>query len=184
MSIEYPEFYVMYNGTDDYPEKVTLKLSDLFKERKSKGNNLELTAIVYNVNKGKNKKILERSRTLNEYAAFIAKAREYKKNGLESAEALTKAVEDCVKNNILREFMEKYGGDVVSILSREFTMDDFIRLRIEEAVEEATEKATENTQEKIAENLLRDGISKDIVIKNTGLSVEQVKKIIQRINKE
>ena len=31
MSIANPEFYVIYNGKEEYPEKSTVKLSDLFK---------------------------------------------------------------------------------------------------------------------------------------------------------
>jgi hypothetical protein len=171
MSIANPEFYVLYNGKEDYPEKAIVKLSDLF-EIQGAENNLELVATVYNANKGHNKKIMGQSRTLSEYAEFVAKVREYTDgSGLELTEALEKAVEDCVKSNILREFLEKHGGDVVNLLNREFNLDDFVEVREEERAE------------KIAENFLKDGISKEIVIKNTGLSIKQIEKIIKRINK-
>ena len=171
MSIANPEFYVLYNGKENYPEKAIVKLSDLF-EIQGEENNLELVATVYNANKGHNKKIMGQSRTLSEYAEFVAKVREYTDgSGLDLTEALEKAVEDCVKSNILREFLEKHGGDVVNLLNREFNLDDFVEVREEERAE------------KIAENFLKDGISKEIVIKNTGLSIKQIEKIIKRINK-
>jgi len=170
MSIANPEFYVIYNGKEDYPEKATVKLSDLF-EIKGIENNLELIVTVYNVNKGYNKKIMEQSSTLNEYAEFVAKVREYIDNsGLDLTEALKKAVEDCINENILREFLQKYGGDVVNTLFREFNIND------------AKEVWEEEKAEKIAENLLKKGMSKEFVVESTELSMKQVEKIIKRVN--
>jgi len=172
MSIANPEFYVIYNGLEEYPEKAVIRLSDLYKNQGLE-NKLELEVTVINANKGNNEKIMEQSRTLKEYAEFVAKVREYtESSGIELTEALSKAIEECVKNDILREFLVKHGGEVVNLLSREFSMDDFV-----EAQKEA--KA-----EKIAENLLRNGMSKEFVIENTELSIAQIEKIIKRINKQ
>jgi len=59
----------------------------------------------------------------------------------------------------------------VNTLFREFNMDDFVEVRVEEKAE------------KIAENLLKDGMSKEFVVKNTELSMRQIEKIINKINK-
>jgi predicted transposase/invertase (TIGR01784 family) len=171
MTIANPEFYVIYNGKEKYPDKAVVKLSDLF-EIQGIENNLELMVTIYNANKGYNKEIMERSKTLDEYAEFVAKVREYTDNsGLELTEALKKAVEDCVRNNILSEFLEKYGGDVVNILSREFNMDDFIQVKEEEKAE------------KIAENLIKRGTPLEFIVEDTGLSLEKVKKMAEKYNK-
>ena len=165
----------MYNGKYEYPEKTALSLSDLFKVKNGEINALELIVTVYNVNKGHNEKILKQSKTLNEYAAFIAKVREYKEaGGFESKEAVDRAIKDCVRKNILREFLEKYGGDVVSILYREFNIDDFVRVR--------TEEAAEDRAESIAENLLKKGMSKEFVAESTELSMKQIEKIMKKYN--
>ena len=171
MSIANPEFYVIYNGKEDYPEKATVKLSDLFEVRGAE-KSLELVVTVYNANKGHNKAIMAQSSTLSEYAEFVAKVRDYIENsGLGLTEALKKAVADCIAENILSEFLKKHGGDIVSTLFREFNMDDFIEVRAEERAE------------KIAENLLKNGMSKEFVVKNTELSMRQIEKIINKINK-
>jgi len=168
ISIENPEFYVMYNGKDDYPEKSTIKLSDLYKVKDDKGNaanNLDLTVTVYNVN------IMKRSRTLDEYTVFIAKVRDYIKNSaLDLTEALQKAVMDCVRENILREFLEKNGGDIMSILSREFNIDDALRVRSEEAEEEGFEKRAEKT----AKRMLLNSEPLNKIIDYTELSEEKI----------
>ena len=59
----------------------------------------------------------------------------------------------------------------MNTLFREFNMDDFVEVRVEEKAE------------KIAENLLKDGMSKEFVVKNTELSMRQIEKIINKINK-
>ena len=169
ISIENPEFYVIYNGVEDYPEKATIRLSDLFKVQGIE-NNLELVVTVYNANKGYNKKIMEHSRTLNEYAEFVAKVRDYVENsGLELVEALNKAVSDCVRENILKEFLQKHGGDVVSILSREFNMDDALRVR------------TDETKEDIAEEMLLENEPISKIVKYTKLTEEKIIKLKKKL---
>ena len=164
MSITNPEFYVIYNGKEDYPEKTVIKLSDLY-ETKGMENNLELIVTVYNVNKGKNTQMMEQSSTLNEYAAFVAKVREHEATGLALTEALKKAIEDCVRDNILREFLQKHGGDVVNMLYREWNLDDALEVRAEERAEE------------IAENLLDLGMTLEQIKKLTKLPLSTIKRL-------
>jgi predicted transposase/invertase (TIGR01784 family) len=191
ISIANPEFYVLYNGKEPYPEKAIVKLSDLFKERSAE-NNLELIVTVYNVNNGQNKEIMERSRTLNEYAIFVDKVNKYTEKSKEKSmaaltAALKVAVADCINEDILQEFLMKHGGDIVNTLLREWNLDDFIEVRAEERAEKKAEKKAEEKAQKmaeaIAENLLRNEMSKEFVMENTGLSIEQVEKIIKRIDK-
>ena len=60
VKIPTPQYIVFYNGTDDYPESSKLRLSDAFMTP-TVGNDYEFTATVYNINLGKNKKLLEYS---------------------------------------------------------------------------------------------------------------------------
>jgi predicted DNA-binding protein (UPF0278 family) len=128
------------------------------------------------VNSGRNPEIMRRSNTLYEYSAFVAKVRENINTGLKSAKALEKAVKDCVKNNILKEFLERYGSDVMGMLSTEFNLDDAKRVWLNDG--------EMNRAEKIAEKLLRNGMTKEFVSENTELSMEQVKEIAQKIKNE
>ena len=116
---------------------------------------------------------MKRSKTLNEYAEFVAKVHNYIDNsGLELTEALKKAIEDCVKSNILREFLEKHGGEVVSILYREQSLDD------------AKEVWEEEKAEKIAEKMIKRGTPLDIIAEDTELTIEKVRELNTRLKQQ
>ncbi len=94
-----PEFYVFYNGLEEYPEKTTLKLSDAFAEKQDKPQ-LELTVTVFNINKGKGAEVLHRCKPLDEYSLFVEEVREQQK--LDSENGFTNAVKMCIEKGILK----------------------------------------------------------------------------------
>jgi hypothetical protein len=110
---------VLYTGKEDFPAVKTLKLSELFKETgvcdKAR---LELEVTVYNINKGVNPAIEERSPTLGGYARLVAKARENEEAGMDRDEAVKEAVRFCKAIGILRDFLKKHGSE-----QREYVAD-------------------------------------------------------------
>ena len=70
VKIPTPEFYVFYNGKQDYPLEQQLSLSDAFLTTPS-SNSMELTVTVININSGKSHEILDKCRVLGEYSLFI-----------------------------------------------------------------------------------------------------------------
>ena len=72
LKIPFPQYIVFYNGVEEKPERQELKLSTLFIENgKGKPLALECTALVLNVNYGQNKELMERCKTLKEYASLL-----------------------------------------------------------------------------------------------------------------
>ena len=169
-----PEFIVMYNGKDEYPEESTLNLSDAFIDIGI--NNLELKVKVYNINRGHNRNIMRHSGTLNEYSVFVARARDNKDNGLELAEALKKAVKDCIKDNILREFLEIHGSDIINMLSMEFNLEDAQRVWHNDGIIEGMEKGMEKGKEEVAVKLL-DILDIETIAEKTELSITRVREL-------
>ena len=107
LTIPRPEFIVLYNGVDKLPDDMELKLSDMFaKSDKKHPANLELAVKVYNINKGHNPEMAQRSTTLNGYEEFIARSRYYKNKGMALEQAVDQATEDCIKDNILANFLK------------------------------------------------------------------------------
>jgi hypothetical protein len=71
-------------------------------------------------------------KTLEEYAQFIARVREYeKKDGLE--ESLKKAVKYSIKKGILKWFLKEHGSEVVNMIFTEWNWDDAREVWEEEA---------------------------------------------------
>ncbi len=108
-----PKFVVVYNGTDEQPEKQILRLSDAY-EKQLEEVELELTVTVYNINYGHNQKLLEACQTLNEYAQYVAVVREYAKE-MPLAEAVESAVDSCIRQGILTDFLRKNRAEAIEM---------------------------------------------------------------------
>ena len=184
--LPYPEFFVLYNGKEAYPDESVLKLSDAFESLEAlglsikEGFTLELKVRVININEGKNNAIAKRCKTLGQYSAFIAKVREYEKEGYVLDEAIKKAVQYCGKNDILKEFLEKNASEVMNMLITEWNWDDAKEVWQEEAWEDGMEEGLKKGRKSGLEEGLKNGLKKghEEVIKllEQGLSTEEIKK--------
>ena len=139
--ILFPVIIVLYNGKEELPDCIVLKLSDMFADPSSLGisaNNpaLELTVKVININHGRNADIAKRCKTLAGYSAFVAKVREFEDSDVERTEAVKQAVKYCRDHDILKEFMEKNSSEVFNMLLTNWNMDDAIAVNRQEAREE------------------------------------------------
>jgi hypothetical protein len=114
-----PEFFILYNGTAPYPDEEIIRLSDSFVDTASLGlsytgtPNLELSARVININQGRNEAKVRRCKLLNEYSAFIAKVREFIRQGSDREEAMKQAIKYCREHDILKEFLETHSTEVL-----------------------------------------------------------------------
>ncbi len=145
-----PSFVVFYNGMQDQPEKRILKLSDSYAKRTKKPG-LELEVLQLNVNAGKNRRLMERSRTLREYSQYVACVRKHMEREA-LAEAVEHAVTECIQEGILREFLLNQRAEVTAMSIFEYDEEEEKRkLRETEAVEHAV---TECIQEGILREFL------------------------------
>ena len=174
-----PEFFVLYNGTDPFPDQETYRLSGSFEKLRSLGlaenetPALELVVKVVNINEGRNKEIAERCKKLAEYSAFISKARIFMKELGDREEAIKEAVKYCQKHGILKEFMEQHGTEVLGMLYTEFNLDDAIAVAREEGKEDGLEQGRKEKLQ-IARNLLVKGSTPEFVSDITGLDLETI----------
>ena len=125
-----PEFYVFYNGREDYPETTILKLSDAF-ITKPEQVPLELTVQVLNINNDKGGKILKTCKTLDEYSLFVEEVRI--QTQLDPENGFTNAVKICIEKGILREYLQRKSREVVNMLIAEYDYDTDIAVQREEA---------------------------------------------------
>jgi len=187
IAIPWPEFFVLYNGKEDFPDEHVYKLSDLFEKPEFSENIkplLELEAKVLNINEGRNKDIVSRCRKLTEYSLFIAKIHYYWEELGDLEEAIKKAIKYCYSHDILREYLEIHGSEVLNMILTEWNTDDAIAFAREEGREEGLEKGREEGREErreekrtIARNLLAKGSTPEFVQEITGLSLDEIKKL-------
>ena len=113
VQIPTPRFVVFYNGTEEQPERQILKLSDAF-EKQIEESEIELKVLMLNINLGKNKELLEKCRTLREYMIYVTKVREYAVT-MDIQTAVERAVNECIKQGILRDFLLKYKAEAIQM---------------------------------------------------------------------
>ena len=117
-----------------------MKLSNLFIENgKGKQPSLECTALVLNVNYGHNKDLMERCKTLKEYAQFIAIIRRNLAENMKHREAVEQAVDECIRNDILADILRRRSEIVDSILT-EWDEDEYRDYLKEEGIKIGEER--------------------------------------------
>ena len=124
-----PEFYVFYNGEEDYPKSATLRLSDAFITI-PENPALELIVSVTNINYNKDNKILCRCKPLKEYTLFVEAVRRHTK--LDSENGFQNAIKECIRNDILREYLQRKSREVMNMLIAEYDYDVDIAVQREE----------------------------------------------------
>ncbi len=88
---------------------------------------VKVKAVMYNVNYGHNRKLLESCRVLNEYSRFVHEIRQNEGKGLPLAEAVDEACRECIEKDILRSFLEKNRSEVMEVLLTTFDLDGHIK---------------------------------------------------------
>jgi len=176
-----PEFFVLYNGTAEYPDEQALKLSDMYESSASLGlpdksrPSLELEVRVININQGRNGGIVKRCRTLAGYSAFVGKVQEYEREKLGREEAIKRAVKYCLEHDILKEFLTENATEVMNMLTTEWNWDDALAVRYEEG--------REKEREEVARNALAEGATFDFIKKITGLDMETIEGLASNAGK-
>ena len=202
-----PEFYVFYNGKDDYPTESIMKLSDAFMQLDGELKNqlenanypLEISVKVVNINVDKENPILKRCETLKEYSEFIEQVRSNIENNV--PEPFTTAIKEAIKKGFLSDYLNRKSTEVQNMLLAEYDYDTDIAVQRREAFDDGVmqglsrgisqgrnegiaigeklgeERGRNEAKLETAKTLLAFGDSIEKVSKVTGLSVEEIEKL-------
>ena len=162
-----PKFMVFYNGTDAVDDRVELRLSNAY-EHLAGEPDLELKALMLNVNEGHNKELMEQCQTLKEYAIYVARVRKYTSE-MNLNDAVARAIDECIKEGILVEFLRKNRSEVkmVSILEYDKEWE-------EKKLRKAEYEAGKND---VIRNMYRLGYSKEKIAEAVDKTIEEVEKV-------
>ena len=183
LRIPTPEFFVLYNGTDPYPDEQILRLSDSFEETASLGipektkPSLELIVRVLNINEGRNEAIVQRCAELAGYSTFVAKIREYLPVYGNLKDAIKAAIRYCKKHGILVSFLRKYGKEVLGMRITEWNTADAIAVARKEGIETGIERGRHETVLATARKLKKRGMTADEISEITGLDAKTVREL-------
>lgn len=126
-----PRFAVFYNGVEHQPERREWRLSEAYGKRQEKPE-LELAVTAYNINVGENRELLEGCRILGEYAEYVRRVRENAKR-MPLAEAVEAAVDGCIRDGVLRDFLLKNRAEAIEMSIYEYDEEKHLRSEREHA---------------------------------------------------
>ena len=173
-----PRFVVFYNGEADQPDRQILKLSDLYTV-KEEDPMLDLKALVLNVNQGHNPELMEACHTLWEYAEYTGRVRKYAKEQ-PIAEAVERAITECIREGILKEFLEKNRREAKNVSIYEYDQEKHIR----QEREEAWEAGEHSGEEKKLKEQIQKKLARGKTIPEIAEALEEDEDTIRKLMKE
>lgn len=119
-----PSYVVFYNGNQEIGEEKWLNLSDAFIHGNEESQ-MELRARTLNINYGHNQDIMERCPVLCQYAILVSKIKAYHEDlGIE--EAVGRAVDECIEEGVLKEFLMRRRAEVMNSILTEYNEEQVL----------------------------------------------------------
>ena len=166
LKIPVPHFVVFYNGKEDAPDQYDLRLSDAF-EKETEDPEIELVCHVYNINSGKNTPLLSKCQTLREYMYFVDMVRKNNEISGNLEDAIEKAINQCMEENVLRDFLAQHREEVMHVMTLDYTFERRLEMQRAEAIEDGErigkeEKLSEQIRKKIQKGKPLDQIADEL----------------------
>ena len=170
LRIPTPVYVIFYNGESRMPDTSVLKLSDAFMQGEDMAC-LEVRVRMLNINAGHTTELMGRCRRLEEYAVFIERVRENLRT-MEPAAAIRAAMEQCIEEGILSEFLSQRRAEVMNALLTEYDEEKVMKSLSGEFYEDGYEAGKEDGRKAgltegirifVVDNL-EEGVGKDRII--------------------
>ena len=192
-----PEFIVFYTGDQELPPESYLYLSDAFpKQGQNADLTLELKVKVCTIKSETPSPVVHSCTDLEQYVQFLQLVEEARAAG--HKHPLKWAIQEAVRRNILRDYLERKGGEVLSILMTEYDYATDMAVLKEEAYEDGLfvgreegisiglergratgrEEGAYETKLETARSFLSMGLEPEQVAQGTGLSLEIILQLI------
>ena len=166
-----PKFVVFYNGTEKIPDVVEQRLSEAYMKRSGEPD-LDLKITILNINEGHNRELAEKSPTLHQYMIFVDTVRKYQEQ-MKFELAIEKAVDECIRNGILADFLKRNRSEVLRMSIFEYDQETHMKQEREESRELGRLMTlTKQTIKKLKKGLTAEDIA-DILEED----VDEIKKI-------
>lgn len=151
-----PHFVVFYNGVEEKPEKRILGLSEAF-EVQTDDPELELKVTILNINPEMNEDLKEKCPVLKQYTQYVEQVRRNSAS-MPLEQAVEAAIEYCIRQDILKDFLLKQRAEVVKMSIFEYDEEremELIRRDEREIGEQIGEQIGAEKERKKAEQELK-----------------------------
>ena len=182
VQIPAPEFLIFYNGKDKMPERQILKLSDMYSVQEGHPK-LELEATLLNISGSNNQKLKEACRTLGEYAIYTDKIRNYTET-MELSEAVDRAMDECIREDVLREFLMKHRAEARAMSIFEYDQERHMQQEREAGIEKGRRIGLAEGEEQLLRRLVQKNLSRGMSISEIAEVLDETEERIREIASE
>ena len=182
VQIPAPEFLIFYNGKDEMPERQLLKLSDMYSV-KEENPKLELEATLLNISGTNNRKLKEACRTLRDYAIYTDKIREYTAT-MELVEAVDRAINECVEEDVLRDFLMKHKAEARAMSIFEYDQERHMQQEREAGIEKGRRIGLAEGEAQLLRRLVQKNIARGMNIAEIAEVLDETEERIREIATE
>jgi len=133
-----PHFVIFYNGEDKRPETEVMRLSAAFYHQTEEPE-LEVICTAYNINPSFNEELKEKAGVLYGYTHFVEKVRTYRETEISLRAAIDRAIDECIEEDILRDFFLENRDEVVKVTDIDMTFETRLQYVKRDSYEEGLE---------------------------------------------
>lgn len=168
-----PKLVVFYNGFSSADDETFLNLSDSFDEKSRAEADVEVRVRMLNVNYGRNRKIMQACKPLEEFAWFIEKVRENRKTAGSVENAVKEALRIMPHDYMIRSFLSKNKAEIMGILDTEYNENKIRELFMEDGRREERVKTEEQRKRADEAEARADALEEEIKRLKASIAAKQ-----------
>lgn len=134
---------------------------------------------VYNINSGKNTPLLSKCQTLREYMYFVDMVRKNNEISGNLEDAIEKAINQCMEENVLRDFLAQHREEVMHVMTLDYTFERRLEMQRAEAIEDGERIGKEIGKEEKLSEQIRKKIQKGKPLDQIADELEEVPETIR-----
>ena len=176
-----PKCICFYNGTEDQPEEVILRLSDAFKQNGEEAIDfdIEVTVRMLNINYGKNKALMEACKPLMEYSWLVENIRQNNKVLGNIEKAVDKTLDEMPDDFVIQKFLLMNKAEVKGMFLTEYDEKKILEQERQEGRAGGIKEANEAT----AVRMLKAGkLAMEEIANYSALSLAAVQNLAKAVS--
>ena len=123
---------------------------------------------------------MKHCRRLEEYSIFVQCVREYIQSEPSVEDALEKAIDTCINQDVLAEFLKKHRAEVTNMILTTYDKDLYEKTLKEDAREEGREEGREETTVKFIWSLHEMDFTDDMISEAVKRPIDYVQDILKK----